>query len=481
MKSLQRRFLSRRLALPLVGLVALSCGAFAGTASAAVPPTGLNCVASDGKINGRGSTYQVKAQTLFAELYRDDFCGATPGSPADEAGSTMISYNYAAAVTASATGSGAGVKAAGCRTDAFAGSDIPYNKEQLAQFDGAPGSIGGCAITFSPPFQPTPGPYPDKEAGKEDIQANIMSFPIAGASEALPVNLTAANCGGTAPKEISFTANEVSRIFGGDIAKWNDTELVANNASLTNCNVAIKRVVRFDNSGTTNIFKQYLIRADETRSTTVNCTGGSPTKTWAFYNGSPNTLWPGQTAGDGTCSEVLTAGTSGGQALVTKLKETEGGVGYADLADAVGQGLTIATVRNATNTSYQAASAGSGANCDFSALSLPGSTAGEAVGLNTEDSWANNNAPSPDHENATDLGSKYPICGLTFDLVYSGLDNGAVANPISRLTADQRRTLYSYMTFILSSAAQDNLTTAHYAPLPSSWLPKLRGGFQANF
>lgn len=475
--SLQKRFPSRRLALLLVGLVALICLVFVRASSAVVPPAGLNCVASDGKINGRGSTYQVNAQKLFAEAYRDDFCGATSGSPADEAGNTMIAYNYAASVAASATGSGSGLKAASCRTDAFAGTDLPYNKEQLAQLDGAPGVMGGCSISFEPPFQPKPGPWPNAA----DIQANAMSFPIAGSSEALPVHLTAANCGGTAPTSISFTANEVSRIFGGDIAKWNDPELVANNASLAKCEIAITRVVRFDNSGTTAIFKNYLIRIDNERTTTVNCTGGSPTKTWTFYDGSPNTLWPGQTAGDGTCSAIITAGTSGGQALVTKLKETEGGIGYADLADAVGQGLIMPNVKNATNTSYQAASSGKGANCDFSVLSLPGATSSDAVGLNAEDTWSSNNAPNPDHENATDLGSKYPICGLTFDLVYTGLDNGAVSNAISRLTADQRRTLYSYMTFILSSAAQDGLSSANYAPLPSSWLPKLRGGFQANF
>jgi ABC-type phosphate transport system substrate-binding protein len=475
--SLQKRFLSRSLVLLLVGLGTLSCLVFARTSTAAVPPSGLNCVASDGKVNGRGSTYQVKAQALFAETYHDDFCGATPGSPADEAGNTMIAYNYAGAVAASATGSGNGLKAASCRTDAFAGTDLPYSKEQLAQLDGATGATGGCTISFEPPFQPKPGPWPNTA----DIQANIMSFPIAGSSVALPVNLTAANCGGTAPTSLSFTAIEVSRIFGGDIAKWNDPELVANNSSLTNCNIAIARVVRFDNSGTTAIFKGYLVRADNERTTTVSCTGGSPTKTWTFYDGSPNTLWPGQTAGDGTCSAIVTAGTSGGQALITKLKATEGGVGYADLADAAGQGLIMSNVRNATNTSYQAPSSGKGANCDYSVLSLPGATSSDAVGLNAEDTWANNNAPNPDHENATDLGSKYPICGLTFDLVYTGLDNGAVSNAISRLTADQRRTLYSYMTFILSSAAQDGLSSAFYAPLPSSWLPKLRGGFQANF
>ncbi len=474
--SLQKRFLSRRRALLVAGLAALICVVFVSTSSAAVPPSGLNCVASEGKISGRGSTYQNKAQELFATLYGQDFCGSTPGSPTDEAGNNMIAYNYASATAAGATGSGAGLKAASCRTDAFAGTDLPYSNEELAKLDGTPGELGGCSLTFTPPFEPKPAPFPSSE----DIQAKVMSFPIAGSSVALPINLTAANCGGTAPSGLNFNANEVSRIFGGDIAKWNEAELVANNPSLAKCNIAITRVVRFDNSGTTGIFKSYLIRVDNERSTTTSCTGGSPTKTWTFYNGSPNTLWPGQTAGDGTCTAITTAGTSGGPALIAKVKTIEGAVGYADLADAAGQGLIIPTVQNATKTSNQSPSVGKGANCTYGALSLPGSSAGEAVGLGATDTWSNNNE-GENHENATDLGSKYPICGLTFDLVYTGLDNGSVANAISRLSADQRRTLYSYMTFILSSAAQDALTGADYASLPSAWLPKLREGFQENF
>lgn len=473
--SLKKRFLSIRSALLVAALAALICVVFVSTSSAAVP-SGLNCVAAEGKISGRGSTYQNNAQKLFIELYGQDFCGSTPGSPADEAGNFMIAYNYASATAAGATGSGAGLDAASCRTDAFAGTDLPYSTEELAKLDGAPGELGGCSLTFTPPFEPKPAPFPSSE----DVQAKVMSFPIAGSSVALPINLTAADCGGTAPSGLNFNANEVSRIFGGDIAKWNEAELVANNPSLAKCNIAITRVVRFDNSGTTGIFKSYLIRVDNERSTTTSCTGGTPTKTWTFYNGKPNTLWPGQTPGDGICSAVTTAGTSGGPALIAKLKTIEGGVGYADLADAAGQGLIIPTVQNATKTSNQSPSVGKGANCTYSVLTLPGASASESVGLGATETWADNNE-GENHENATDLGSKYPICGLTFDLVYTGLSNGSVPNAISRLTADQRRTLYSYMTFILSSTAQDALTGDNYASLPSAWLPKLREGFQENY
>jgi hypothetical protein len=133
--SLRERFVRSSLALLLVGLGSAGCMVFADTSVAAVPPTGLNCVASDGKISGRGASYQAHSEAAFAQAYRDDFCGATPGSPEDVAGNTMLAYNYPAAEAASATGASAGLKAASCRTDAFAGDSLPYTVAQLKELD----------------------------------------------------------------------------------------------------------------------------------------------------------------------------------------------------------------------------------------------------------------------------------------------------------------------------------------------------------
>ena len=67
-------------------------------------------------------------------------------------------------------------------------------------------------------------------------------------------------------------------------------------------------------------------------------------------------------------------------------------------------------------------------------------------------------------------------------MVYKGLHaEEGTKNPISRLTNNQRRTLYSYFTYMLSSTGQDHMSSIKYAPLPSAWLPLLREGFQENF
>jgi ABC-type phosphate transport system substrate-binding protein len=510
---LQTRFGSGCRAL-LVGLGVLGCVLMASLAlaeksSAEVPPKGLNCVASDGKINGRGSTFQILLVQKFIEEYGKNFCGSVAEQFAgDPAGSNMVAYDYPEAENHSGTGSGAGIKATSCRSDAFAGTDTPYTEANFKELNEAAGTTGGCSLTFKPPFQPqaTKNEYPN--AG--DTTAPFMSFPIGGSSVALGVNLKEGICVKGPPTSLQFTAKEVSRLFGGSVAAWNDAELVENNPILATdeCTGAVTRIVRQDSSGTTNIFKAYLVRADNNRAT-QKCSEGVKWETFFAHN----IEWPGFTEAEskekeskpaeGNCSAIKHASASGNGKLLALLAATNGGIAYADLpqeqetikneekanekrkekSEPEVPVLVTSKVQNATATSFQSPNTGKAANCTYAGVvSLPGNgSASEAVGVgNTEGkNWANN--AEPNEGNATDRGSKYPICGLTWDLVMTHLANGEVANPIGPMTADQRRTLYSFFTFILGSSAQNTLSTIDYAPLPAAFLQPLREGFQENF
>jgi ABC-type phosphate transport system substrate-binding protein len=485
----------------LLGLVAIS-GALLPSAASATAPEGLACVAHDGKINGRGANPQLHMHEAFAKLYSSDICGSVEetehgGSGSDPAGHTMIAYNYPEAASHSGIGSGQGQKAASCRSDAFAAADQPYTEETLAQENGEPGATGGCP-TFTPPFQPSPSPFPNAN----DIKAPMMSFPIAGSAVTIAVDLPENSCAeNKEPTSLKFTKREVSRILGGDAATWADAELRGSNPEetehgnfgLSHCSGNIKRVVRSEPAaGTTNTVKLFLIKADNAR------TGGERTcevgKEWKPFNEegptkSENHGWPGapgdsspeKTAG---CTEVLRAGSD--QEVVKLIGTTANGVGYGDLTNAAGHGLILASLENGAGTNFQPPNVGTSANCNLGVLSLPGSTASDAVGLNAEDNWGSNNEEvnhTGNHVNATDAGSKYPICDLTFDFVYTGLhaNNSEGKGAISRLTVDQRRTLYSYFTMILSSTGQSILGTASFAPIPAAWLSKLQSGFQAGF
>ena len=189
---------------PLAVLVGLStllsvicCGAFAeGSAMAYTPPTGLpgsglNCVASDGKIDGRGSTYQEELQQKsFSLAYTQDFCGTvaeqpenTERSEKDPGGNTMVAYNYNQAKVNSDTGSGAGLKAMECRTDDFGGTDLPYSTTQLNELNGAPFSLSTCeglSNTLHTPYAPfAPWPKSGDHTGKGDVVPDRGLFGVA--------------------------------------------------------------------------------------------------------------------------------------------------------------------------------------------------------------------------------------------------------------------------------------------------------------
>ena len=468
-----------------VGAFALSSLVFASSSFAAAPPAGTACQASDGKINGRGATFQTDAQQkALIPGYTSDVCG--PVTSDTDAGVNMIASNYAAAVAAGATGSGAGQKAALCRTDAFSGTDIPYTEAVMGYPHPAPaGSIDGpvmtpgtspCNIAFSPPFQPTPGPWPNAA----DTQADAMSFPVAGSSVAIGVNLTAADCGGTAPGSLNLTLANVSALFGGSQINWNDPSLTANNPSLVNCNVPVQRVVRLDNSGTTETFKHYLQGGlADSNGTTALCDAS----TWnsvvaAGDTANNNSNWPT----GASCSNLVKGASSGAPALLTALQGTDGGVGYADFADWASNAApeSLDALQNSTATSFVTPGSGSAANCAFTGATMPGTTAAQAVGLDGSGAnWATDAASNK--SNVTFKGTGYPACGFTWDLVFTHLNDGSVANPNTRLTADQRRTMYSYFTYVLSPAAQARLPLNGYASLPGSFLTRLRQGFQGNF
>jgi ABC-type phosphate transport system substrate-binding protein len=429
------------------------------------PATGTACTASDGKISGRGATFQTKAQQALIAGYTSDVCG--PVASDADAGTNMLVYNYTGAANGAGTGSGQGQKAASCRTDAFSGTDIPYDQATLTSLNGAPGGLGGCAITFNPPFQPTPGPYPNAA----DATARVMSFPVAGSSIGIGVNLSAAGCGGTAPTSINLSAANMSKLISGDITVWSDPALVADNAGLATCTQSVTRVVRLDKSGTTQTFKNYLKNADGSR---VLCDG----TTWGgLSTDANNTVWP--TAAP--CPANLTRpATNGGAAVVSLVSSTDGAFGYADYADWIGTTPLLAALSPASGAGFQSPGSGNSASCGFSGAALPGTTIGDAVGLSTSNiNWATD--ATTNRSDVTYQGTGYPICGFTWDFVYTKLNNGGVANAISRLTADQRRTLYSYFTYVFSPAAQARLGNNGYDQLPATWLTKLRQGFQANF
>src|SRR5262245_22868048 len=120
--------------------------ALATSGGAAVPAAGVNCQGTDGKFSGRGATFQKRAMDAFIAGYTADVCGNVSDT---FSGNDMVSYNVYDGVTAPVlTGSGFGRKAMICRTDAFGGTDGPYNNAQLAALNGDPHAQANLDVIF---------------------------------------------------------------------------------------------------------------------------------------------------------------------------------------------------------------------------------------------------------------------------------------------------------------------------------------------
>jgi ABC-type phosphate transport system substrate-binding protein len=399
--------LALALGLGLAGSLATAPASFA--ASTQQPTIGAACQ-PDGKINGGGSTFQTNAiNNAFTYGYQNDICGAQPSVSGLFAGGTfngltfpavtsdpsqftfnsgassvqgMVAYNP----TNATNGSGAGLKRLSCRTDMFAGTDLPYNTTQIGQINGAPGSESGGSApnygcltqsnintqTVPPAYGPQAyGTWPNP-TGETDTSSKAMAFPVAGGAVAFVANLentspssTVGGCTTTpaAGQQLDLTPTETDDIWQGTINQWNDSTLEANNSFLASdgCSGPIQRVVREDNSGTTAITQFTLNGYDKgTIDSAAGCGAGPNTtvlSTYAWYYAAiassnwgywprgceaantgntvaPNEVWSGET---NTNTE---GGNSGSPNLISLVESTTGGftgnggygsIGYAEL------------------------------------------------------------------------------------------------------------------------------------------------------
>lgn len=177
-------------------------------------------------------------------------------------------------------GSGGGISAITARTVDFAGSDAPLSADQLT-------ACKGCVV-----------------------------IPWALSSVSIPYNLPGLNC------VLKLTPNVLSRIYLGEITKWNDPNILKNNGTCGLTDLKITPVYRSDNSGTTYAFTDYLTNVNDT---------------WASkYGTGTNAQWP---AGVGA------RGSSGVAGVVTK---TVGALTYVDVAYSLQNKLRTASIQNKT-------------------------------------------------------------------------------------------------------------------------------------
>ena len=204
--------------------------------------------------------------------------------------------------------------------------------------------------------------YPKPE-DQSQMKKGLILIPTAGGAVSVVYNLPGVN-------NLKLSRSVLPAIFMGEITRWNDSKIAADNPGVSLPNKPIRLAVRSDGSGTTNIFTKHLAEISSTFKSKIP-PGSAPT-------------WLG--------NPLSGKGNPGVAALV---QQTEGAIGYVEDTFAEQNKLAQALVQNKQNrfvapTSAEANKAFENANFD--------NTTFQAKGL-------------------ADPADGYPIMGVTWLLI----------------------------------------------------------------
>lgn len=318
---------------PSAAVSALPVAAAAAAKPAArpweLPGAGLITAPLEGEakqLTGAGATFPAPLYTKWFEEYRKI---------------TGVEVNY------QSIGSGGGIKALTDGTTDFSASDAPMTDEQLAAVRGEvlhiPMTLGAVVATYNIP-----------ELGSTRLR---------------------------------FSGETLAAIFMGEIARWNDARIAAENPGVTLPDREIVVVHRSDGSGTTFIWTDFL---------------SSVSERWR------------NAVGKGTSVDWPTGlGAKGNEGVSGEVKQNLYAIGYVELAYAMQNKLPAALIKNRA-----------GQYVEPSLTSTTAAAAGAASGLPAD---LRVSIVNPDGAEA------YPIASFTWILVRKELPDPAKAQALTRL------------------------------------------------
>lgn len=217
--------------------------------------------------------------------------------------------------------------------------------------------------------------------------------------------------------DLKLDGETLANIFLGNIAKWNDKRIAALNPGVTLPNIDILVVRRADGSGTTAIFSDYL--------TTIS-------KEWKTKVGKGKSLkWP------------TGIGAKGNDGVTGMVKQTNGAIGYVELAYALKNKLKTLALKNQSGKFVKPSIEGISASA--SEIDIKNFPSGLKVSIV--------NAP----------GAKaYPISAFTYILF-----------PVVKKESTQLKEVRKFLSWALSEG-QAYAPTLHYAPLPKKLVKLLK-------
>ncbi len=268
------------------------------------------------------------------------------------------------------------------------------------------GSGGGIKQTTegTVDFGATDGPMSNAQLAEAKTKrgTEILHIPTVMGAVVITYNLPAAG------KDLRLTPDVLAQIYLGQITNWSDSRIKAINPDKNFPNKMIIVAHRSDGSGTTNIFTDYLDKVS---------------KTWSVNVGKGTSVsWP------------VGLGGKGNEGVAGLVKQSEGAIGYVELAYAVKNNLSFAILKN---------KAGEFVEANFETVSAA------AAG-------ASKNMPADLRVSITNADGKdsYPISGFTWLLIYKNGQDKAKANEIVK-----------FLRWALTDG-QAYAKDLYYAPLP---------------
>ncbi|MCC3765566.1 phosphate ABC transporter substrate-binding protein PstS [Glycomyces sp. TRM65418] len=206
---------------------------------------------------------------------------------------------------------------------------------------------------------------------------------------------------------LQLDQDTLANIFQGAITTWNDPAIAATNEGVTLPDTAITIAHRSDGSGTTANFTKFLDEA---------------TDVWTLGSGDEVT-WP--------------EGSIGGEkntGVAQVITQTEGAIGYVDLADATETGLMTASIENAEGAFIQP-------TLEATTAALDGAEVNEDLSYNPLNAAG---------------AETYPIVAPTYILLHTEYEDETVAAGVKE-----------FVNYLITDG-QDIATDNYFAPLPDS-------------
>jgi phosphate transport system substrate-binding protein len=366
--------------ITLTAVAVLTAGALAGCGSTSNTGTGNTQAAQAGQICGQQTAakpgYPLPIPKLDGGSNTLSGAGSTWINPVMSVWTKDYS-SQGVQVAYQSIGSGGGINQINAQTVDFGASDTPMLDSELAAAKGGP----------------------------------ILHIPLVLGAVVPAYNVKGLKSG------LKFDGDTLGKIFAGKITKWNDDALKALNPGTNLPDEPMAIAHRSDGSGTTAVWTDYLTKE-------------SPT--WV------NTLGAGRSAGKEVAWPVGIGG-KGNEGVSGVVNQTEGGLGYIELAYAVQQNLTYGLVKNKAGNFIQA---------------CPATITKGTNGINYPADLRVSLTDGPDP-------NAYPLTGTTFGLVYENQPDPA-----------KGKALVNFFSWVVSTG-QDEVATLSYAPLGSDLQAKV--------